>query len=216
MRVKTELYKSIRRAIVLENLNPGERLVESQLCRQYGVSRGPVREVLAQLSREGFVELIPNKGAAVAKISVEDLGEYYTLIALLESQAVKWAVPRLGTTHLAALAEINQELAKIIAGGKEEGVQAWGRYNLRFHRVFWENSGNRKLEEQIHELRQRIQRYRYTSLMVPSYREYWRDHETIISATHRQAPDEAGQAMQRHIMRALDVLMQYFTHIPGH
>ncbi len=215
MSVKKNIYHGIRKAIISESLHPGERLVEVELCKEYGASRGPVREVLAQLSREGFVELVPNKGALVNKLSIQDLRDYYALVALLESKAVEWSVPHLIPSDVAVLEAINRDLEKIAAGDDEECLQAWGRHNLLFHRLFWEKSGNARLVEQIQEIRQRILRYRYTSLMVPSFTDYLSDHNTIIAAVKEKDAHKSGLAMHRHILRALNVLLKHFARIPG-
>ncbi len=215
MSVKDDIYRGIQKAIISENLSPGERLVEVQLCKEFGASRGPVREALTQLNREGFVELIPNKGAVVTKLSIQDLRDYYALAALLESKAVEWAIPHLNSSSVAVLRTINKDLAKIAAGDEEDCLPAWTRHNLRFHRFFWEKSGNFRLVEQIQEIRQRILRYRYTSLMVPSFSDYLSDHDTIIAAVKEKDAHKAGRAMHRHILRALDVLLKHFARMPG-
>ena len=215
MGVKDDIYSGIRKAIISESLSPGERLIEVQLCREFGASRGPVREVLTQLNREGFVELIPNKGAVVSKLSVQDLRDYYALVALLESKAVEWSVPHLTPADLTALTAINKDLGKIAASDDEVCLQTWSRHNLLFHRRFWEKSGNSRLVEQIQEIRQRILRYRYTSLMVPSFSDYLSDHGAIIAAAEEKNALKASQVMHRHILRALDVLLKHFTRIPG-
>ena len=215
MGVKDDIYRGIRKAIISESLSPGERLVEVQLCREFGVSRGPVREVLTQLNREGFVELIPNKGAVVSKLSVQDLRDYYALVALLESKAVEWSVSHLTPSDIAVLTAINRDLEKIATSDEEECLQAWSRHNLLFHRLFWEKSGNSKLVEQIREIRQRILRYRYTSLMVPSFSDYLSDHESIIEAAEQRNAGKARLVMHQHILRALDVLLKHFTRMPG-
>lgn len=216
MSIKAQIYSGIQKDIIIEKLSPGERLVESQLCMRFGASRGPVREALAQLSRDGFIELIPNKGALVTKLSLQDLKDYYSLIALLESKAVQWAVPTLTPSDLAILSAINQDLSIIISGDSEESLEAWTRHNLLFHRLFWEKSGNLRLVEQIKEIRQRIQRYRYTSLMVSSYEAYLRDHIDIIEATKKKDAQKASDVMSRHIFRALEVLINFFSRLPGH
>ncbi len=215
MSVKEDIYRGIRKAIIDESLSPGERLVEANLCKEFGASRGPVREAFTQLNREGFVELIPNKGAVVTKISVQDLRDYYTLVAMLESKAVEWAIPGLNPSDVTALTAINQDMAKIVANDEEDCLQAWTRKNMQFHRFFWEKSGNLKLVEQIQEMRQRILRYRYTSLMVSSFSDYLGDHEAIIAAVKDKDAHRASLIMRQHILRALDVLLKHFARLPG-
>jgi DNA-binding GntR family transcriptional regulator len=216
MGIRNKIYKRIREDVIIAKLSPGERLIESQLCKRFGASRGPVREALAQLCRDGFIDLIPNRGAVVTKLSIQDLKNYYSLIALLESKAVEWAVPRLTKSDLAILSTINDDLSIIIIDGSEKPLEAWTRHNFLFHCLFWEKSGNSRLVEQIKEIRQRILRYRYTSLMVPSYEEYLQDHNNIIEAAKNKDAERASEIMNLHILRALKVLTEFFSSLPDH
>jgi DNA-binding GntR family transcriptional regulator len=215
MGIKEKICKEIRNRVVLGQLNPGERLIETELSRKFGVSRGPIREALTQLSKEGFVTLIPNKGAVVAKISAQDLKDFYSLLAVLESKAVEWAVPTLNTADIDELVAINESLKRTISGDEEERLRSWSQQNLAFHRFFWKKCGNEKLSWLVEEIRQRIFRYRYTSLMVTSFEDYLQDHGAIIETVRRKEPAKAGRAMEEHILRALRVLMEFFSHVPN-
>jgi DNA-binding GntR family transcriptional regulator len=215
MGIKENICSEIRHGIVLGQINPGERLIETELSKKFGVSRGPIREALTQLSKEGFVTLIPNRGAVVAKISAQDLKDFYSLLALLESKAVEWATLKLSPADVDELAAINESLKRTISGDNEERVRGWSQLNLAFHRFFWKKCGNEKLSWLVEEIRQRIFRYRYTSLMVTSFEAYLQDHGAIIEAVRRREPAQAGRAMEEHILRALRVLMEFFSHVPN-
>jgi len=172
-----------------------------------------VREALTQLSQEGFVDIVPNKGAVVTKLSVQDLKDYYALIALLEGKAVEWAVPNLNKRDIDMLMKISHRLESVISGAEEKSIQTWTRENLKFHHLFWEKSHNLKLLEHIQEIRLRILRYRYTSLMVLSFKEYLDDHNAIIEASLNKDVKKASEIMSQHIFRALDVLLIHFRRI---
>ncbi len=79
----------IREAIVSGRIRPGERLVEQDLARELGLSRGPVRDALRQLGREGLVVMRPNRGAVVRTVDAEDVIEVYALRASLGSLALR-------------------------------------------------------------------------------------------------------------------------------
>ena len=215
MTAKETIYKEIRDRIVLGTLNPGEHLTEAQLSGKFGVSRGPIREALTQLSREGFVTLTPNKGAMVAKTSPRELEDFYSLLALLERQAVEWATPSLTEAHIEKLAATNESLRDVITSDQEDRIRQWTVQNLEFHSFFWGTCGNEKLGWLVKQIRQRIFRYRYTSLMVTSFEDYFRDHADIIEAVRLNDPHRAGQIMEQHIKRALRVLMDFFSHMPN-
>ena len=215
MGIKEKIRKEIRDQIVLGKLNPGERLVEAQLSKRFGVSRGPIREALTQLEKEGFLTLIPNKGAAVAKISAEDLKDFYSLLALLESKAVEWATPSLTQADFDKLEAISNSLKNVMTCDEEDRLRFWAEHNLVFHRFFWDRCGNARLRWLVEEIRQRIFRYRYTSLMVTSFEAYLQDHSDIIAAVKSRDAARAGQTMENHILRALRVLMEFFSHMPN-
>ena len=198
-----------------ERLNPGERLVESQLCQQYAVSRGPVREILIQLNREGFVSLIPNKGAIVTKLSIQDLKNYYDLIAVLECKAIEWAIPNFETTDIEILIKIQDELKGVFPVNRENAVTTWGHLNYQFHHFFWEKSGNVVLIEEMQRIKEKIMRYRFLSLVVNSFKEFLKDHEKIIAAASKGNVKKASTVMHAHIMRDKGLVVRHLTEILG-
>jgi DNA-binding GntR family transcriptional regulator len=78
---------AIREAIINGNLKPRERLMEIQLAEELGVSRTPIREALRKLELEGFIVMIPRKGAYVADISFKDIADVFEIRAALEGLA---------------------------------------------------------------------------------------------------------------------------------
>jgi DNA-binding GntR family transcriptional regulator len=82
----------LRRDILSGRTDPGERLVEEQLTRRLGISRGPLREAMRLLAQQGLVEHIPRRGARVATLSDDDVRELYEVRDVLERHAVE-AIP---------------------------------------------------------------------------------------------------------------------------
>src|SRR5512141_2804217 len=78
---------SIRRAIVNGVLRPGDRLMEADIAREMGISRGPVREALRQLEQEGLVISYPHRGTFVASLAADEASEIYVMRAVLEGLA---------------------------------------------------------------------------------------------------------------------------------
>src|SRR6476646_9135645 len=85
---------------------PGERLVEAEIARQLGISRGPVREALAKLRAEGLVYDEPRRGSFVAELTDHDVHEIYELRAALELQAVRLLIARDDDAAFARLGEV--------------------------------------------------------------------------------------------------------------
>jgi len=87
-----DIAERLRAAILSGGFGPGERLPEEQLAKAMGVSRGPVREALIQLEREGLIVIRRNRGAFVAQLSRDDLDEVYTLRVAIERLATERCV----------------------------------------------------------------------------------------------------------------------------
>ena len=213
MNIKTRIYKQIRDEIIYGKLMPGERLPETKLSKTLGCSRAPVREAINQLENEGFVFRKPNRGVVVNKSSPEEIIDYYSVLEVLESQAVEWAVNHLTSQDINKLEDMNNSMKKISTNDKTY-IQKWVSLNVAFHRSFSEKCGNEKMVWLVDEIRLRITRYRYLSFMITSFNDYIRDHEAIIEALRQQDAAKAKAAMKSHISRAKKVLLNHFFYMP--
>ena len=202
------LHKVLRKEIILGRLMPGERLTENELAQRFSCSRSPVREALQQLQKEGFVEVLPRRGAVVTKTSPQEVYDYYGLLKVLEGKAVEWAAPRLRPQDLQTLERTNRAMREIKADS-QTSIEDWVRLNLEFHRLFRLRCGNLKMDWLVEEIRSRITRFLYTSLMVPAFDEYVEDHEIILAHLRKGEAAKARKAMEKHIERAQAVLGRY-------
>src|SRR5690242_3051163 len=87
--LREQVLEALRNAILNFDLKPGERLVERELIERIGVSRTTIREVLRELTAEGLVMVIPQKGAVVYAPSAEEAKDLYAVRAALEALAVR-------------------------------------------------------------------------------------------------------------------------------
>lgn len=212
--LKQNIHNETRHEIIFGKVSPGERITESRLTERFQCSRGPVREALIQLEKEGFVVLVPNQGAVVTKISPKEVEDYYTLLELLEGKAVEWSAPHLTAADIKKLTDINHKLKKI-AWNDKNPVEKWVPLNQTFHRFFRERCSNEKMNWIIEEIRLRITRHRYTSLAVTALDDYLNDHEAIVDAIRQGDPEKARTAMETHIRRARLVLTGFLSRFPG-
>jgi len=208
--LKEKICRALRQEIVYGTLMPNEHLKEARLAKHFGCTRGPVREALNQLEQQGFVALVPNQGATVKEPSANEVKDFYNLLAILEGKAVEWATPRMTDQDIEPLKTINNALKKILES-KETPVEEWIPLNLEFHRLFWEKCGNEKMNWLVEEIRTRITRYRYISLIVTASWDYAGDHEEIIDLVLQRDAQKASKTMENHIHRAKDVLVQFLS-----
>ncbi len=83
----------LREAILSGQLQPGEKIVEEQLCADFGISRAPLREALRLLAQQGLVERVPRRGSRVAEWSPDDILQLFALRHVLERHAIETALP---------------------------------------------------------------------------------------------------------------------------
>ena len=103
--LSADLASKIRIDILSEELRNGEKITEQALSERYKVSRTPIREALKNLETEGLIEMIPNRGAFVRGLSVDDFRDLYTLRKVYEVQAICWAVERATKTDIENIEE---------------------------------------------------------------------------------------------------------------
>lgn len=199
------VYKTLKKQISSGYLVPGTRLIELDLAADYQVSRTIIREVIKQLSVEGLVDLVPYKGAAVAKTSIKDLEEIYRIQQDLEGLAACLATPHLSEGQIAELEKIHQASKEHIHGD----VGEWQKWNTRFHRIFLESCGNGRLLKLVQSHRDQFARYWFLLLSIPGLIEgYIGEHERIIEAVKARKPVLVRFLMEKHIEGAAGQLLE--------
>jgi DNA-binding GntR family transcriptional regulator len=138
-----DVAERLRAAILGGHFGPGERLREEELARSMGVSRGPIREALFRLEREGLLVIRRNRGAVVAQLSREDLDEVYTLRVAIERLAVQRAVALGGDAAMARIQSVVDEIAVAVARGISE--QEAAELDLKFHDRIYLAANHRRL-----------------------------------------------------------------------
>ena len=210
---REETYHKIQRAITNGTLSPGERLVEKRICEEFKVGRTPLREALSQLQIEGYLDVIPHKGFTVAKMSLENVKEIYDSIAALEGYATKMATQYLNGLDLKKLTSIHDNLRM---ASELNDSQKWLDENIRFHEYLVKASRNNFLHTLIDSVRNRIYRYRLISIAIANpFSSYFSAHEEILTAISNKNPDEAGKAMENHVLDVGKKVVDFMKVVPG-
>jgi DNA-binding GntR family transcriptional regulator len=152
--LSVSISSRLRDAILAGYFEPGEQLREEPLARSMGVSRGPVREALLRLEREGLVVVRRNRGAFVAQLSAQDLEEVYTYRMAIERLAVQRVVRLATDEQLAGLQQVVDAMAVADAKGITE--QDAADLDLRFHDLVYAASNHRRLSESWANLRPQV------------------------------------------------------------
>ena len=209
--IREKIYNKIRRDIIIGNLAPGERLIESKLSEELHVSRGSIREALRQLTTEGFLTFQTNKGISVSKLTVKQVDEIYALRSVLEGYAVRLATENITKKNLKHLAEMQ---ASLVSATENESLTNWTDSNIAFHNFFIENSGNSYLIQQLDGLRCRTYRYGIITITTPGAKErFLKDHKRIIEECERGKAELAERCMNTHIENVKKILINYLKEL---
>ncbi len=207
-----ELYFSLRDSIITWEICPDEILVETRLALEFGVSKTPVREALALLCQDNFVEVIPRIGYRVTAISVQDVHEVYDLRQILEAEAASLAAARASRAEVEALLE-----SDVSWGDELRNTDAPPREYLRFHDAFHLGiaglSGNGRLHHFIHRLLLDGARLRMADpqMAVGGLPEEQEDSREICAALVRQDGKAAAQILQKHIRRSKTRILEHLV-----
>jgi DNA-binding GntR family transcriptional regulator len=187
----------IREAILGGRLGAGQRLIEKDLTATFGVGRTSVREALKELEAQGYISLVPHKGAFVSRPTEDEVRELYAVVAVLEGLAARIAAKRMTKENLETLRGITLSLEECRRQGDVDGYY---HHNHRFHQTFVEAAGNSRLRELIERVRSQIIKTRILSHAVPNrLDESMREHKGILSAFLRRDAGRAEKRVIRHL-----------------
>jgi DNA-binding GntR family transcriptional regulator len=207
-----DVVDRLREAIYKGQLAPSERLREEVLASFLGLSRGPVREALAQLEREGLVIRHPNRSVTVARLSLDDLEEVYSLRLALEQLAVKKAIKNADSTYFEQMQTIVSEMQACL----ERGIttQEAAHLDLRFHELIYEASHHRRLLSAWSTLRPQIHVFLLSrNVANEDFRLYLvAGHQELLDVMMLRDETRALEMLHTHLMAAYErVLKSYST-----
>ncbi len=204
--LREKILENIRDAILKGELKPGERVSEPDIAERYGISRTPIREAFRQLESEGYLTVVPRKGAVVAKHTEKDIEEFYSIKSVLEGYAANLAAEKMTPKDVDKLESINNRLAKL---SKTNDVKTFFRVHNEFHEYFIRAAGNQKLLELIHQLLKKFEYLRVASLSIPGRMEISvHEHKKILEAFRRNDGTTADLLVRKNAAYGGQVLLQ--------
>ncbi len=141
-------YHYIRQVIITGQVAPGTHLTETQLSRETGLSRTPIRDALRRLKTEGLVVRGPNNGAAVASFSNSDVAVIREIRCRLEGFAAERAATRITPDQIERLESIAADMETVVHAPAIDRI-AFADLNVAFHMGIAEAAGSSHLTNQI-------------------------------------------------------------------
>lgn len=199
--LRDRVTDELRRMIVEGAYQPGTRLVELELAEHFGVSRVPVREALRRLESEGFVTVLPRRGALVRAMERADLEELFEVREALEVQAIRLATARATPEDLGALEHTILDAERALG---RKGRRHLDDANQAFHDVIVEMAHNSLLSSLLEPLQGRLH---WMLRQHENPEAYLHEHRGIYEAIAAGQVEEAGRLGLAHVHTSRRLIM---------
>ena len=195
--LSSQVYRRIRDGILSGKYAVETELKEKAIGDELGVSRTPVREALRQLELECLVSIIPNKGAYVVGVSLEDIHDIYEIRSILEGLCAKWAAKNI-TPEL--LTELEENICLSEFHESKQNFEQMVSLDNRFHEILYEASGSRELKKVLKEYHEYLQRARSVTLrQAKRAKNSTQEHKLIADAIRNHDCASAEKYAKAHI-----------------
>jgi len=199
--LREQVITALRTAILDFQLRQGQRLVERELIEQLGVSRTTVREALRELTSEGLVTVVPQRGAVVSAPSLHEAEDLYEIRAVLESILVERFVERATDEQLERLHDAVEHFAATAAGSSDILVTLDAKDKL--YEVLIEGAASPALKNIIEGIQARVRILRATSMGEPGRAEEAAvELRAVVAAARKREASEAARLCAAHVRNA--------------
>ncbi|UQY42896.1 GntR family transcriptional regulator [Erwinia sp. PK3-005] len=199
--VNQQIYRFLRQDIVTCVIHPGSLLSEKEVSSRFNVSRQPVREAFIKLAEAGLVQILPQRGTFVRKISAQRVADGRFIREAVEIAVVRRAAREATPAALMAL-EYNLQLQKMAA--QRHDAQAFLMLDDEFHRLIAQSINCELAWETVENIKATMDRVRFLTLSKVSPPESLiEQHEEILSTLRNNDADGAEQAMRRHLQEMI-------------
>lgn len=194
----------IRANILSGDFAPGQRLVESELSETFNSSRGAVRSALIDLTHEGLVERIANRGARVRTVSVEEAVALTEVRMVVEGLCAAKAAENITDDQIEDLRDIGRRMQDAVRNGE---IMVYSQLNTALHDRICEISDQPAAAEVLSNLRARNVRHQFRLALRPGRPHVsLPEHLAIIDEVCARSPDGAERAARRHVASVIEAL----------
>lgn len=206
--LREHVYSLMQQAIVSGELQPGQRIRDTGLAAQFGVSRTPVREALQRLEDEGLVEMLSGALTRVAPLDMQAAQDAFPVVAVLHALATRLAVSQLTEDDIAALRQANDHL--ILALGANNVTDALQADDM-FHSLFVRVAHNDEIRHTLERLMPKVRRLEYAQFSSLASHTSVLQHQAIITACEQGSPELAATLAEQNWLSLGQLIVKSFS-----
>ena len=199
-----ELVVILRDMIVSGELKPGDKVPEAALCVRFGVSRTPLREATKVLAAEGLLQLLPSRGAVVAKITSAEIEELFPIMGVLEGLAGELACKKASDAEIAAIRQMHDEM---IGFYRRREYAPYAKLNRAIHEALFAAARSPVLTGYFNNLIIRTHAVRFIARRsIERWSEAVEDHEKMMAALEARNGRLLGELLREHLRQKIAVI----------
>ncbi len=196
--IRDIVHEKLRTAIMRGHLASGERLFDTQLAKQLGVSRTPVREALRMLEQEALIVVTPRRGTIVCSLKQEDAIEIYNIRSVLEGLALRLAAENITALEVAELRAKLEKMRPL-----PEYLGGYMVVHAEFNSILIKASRSPRIEQLVGSFTGQLRNLRGISLATPLRQALaWKEHCAIVDAVEARDAELAELLARRHVENA--------------
>ena len=203
----SDVFQTLRDMAISYQLKPGERLSEIELAERLGVSRTPVREALARLVTEGFLEPC-TRGYMRRPLQVQDVLDLYEARMAVERECLRYAVERASAEQIAEMQDFLDTSRKAAPG---TAVRELVELDEAFHNRIAAMSGNGELARMLGNLNERVRFIRWIDMEKVGRDSTQKEHGAIADAIEKRDRQAAAKLMDEHIALRREQIVEAVT-----
>lgn len=204
-----QVVTRLRKLILDGELKAGARVPEKMLSEQFGVSRTPLREAFKVLATEGLIELLPHRGAIVARLTSEDLDHMFPVLEAIEGLAGELACTKISDSEIAEIRSLHDRMLECF---KKRRRAEYFRLNQLIHEKIIGAAANPVLSNVYSSLSVRIRRARYMANVSDKvWKQAAKDHEFILKALIDRDGKRLSRLLKEHLEHKRDGVKTAFA-----
>ena len=201
------LVEQIRELVIEGDLEPGAKVPERILCERFNVSRTPLREALKTLASEGWLEILPHKGARVTRLNEEDIDQMFPIMGALEALSGELACANLSEEQFAEIRALHYQMALHYT---RRELAPYFHINQLIHEKILAAAANPLLVQMYQTLSGRIRRARYVANMSEDrWAQAIEEHEEMLSALASRDGQSLANVLRRHLSNKCETVKAY-------
>ena len=205
-----QIAEAIGNAIVTGILEPGQRIQEQGIASEFEVSRGPVREALRILERDGMVQILPRRGAQVTYLSTDEVNDIFAIRASLVQLAVRLIAEKSDPALIGELKRRAETLTRLAESNADADQYVKESYYLNL--TMAAGCGNKRLLDMIYSLAHQTLRYSRLGLSTPERRlRSARNTNKLVRALQKGDPQLAQEAVELLIHESRDAAVKLLS-----